>query len=68
MGFQIKRTNGSHQQCEGYYKGKRRVVTLDKNHDSFSPDTQKKNVKSMRMQMGLSKQEFNQELQSVIKK
>lgn len=68
MGFQVKSTSGSHQQCEGYYKGKRRVVTLDKNHDSFPPRTQKNNIASMRMHMGLSKEEFNQKLELVTKK
>ena len=53
MGFCKKReTKSSHIIYEGFYNGKRRVVTLDRNHDKLSANIQKKNFSSMVKQMG----------------
>ena len=58
LSFSLKSQKGSHEKYEGMYGGRRRIVTLDKNHDSFPPRIQKQNVHSMALQAGMSKSGF----------
>ncbi len=52
MGFKLKSKEGSHEQYEGLYNGKRTIITLDKGHDNFPPRTKKNNLSSMAKQAG----------------
>ena len=63
--FVCDRQKGSHQQYEGYYEEKRRVVTLDVNHDKFPPKIQKENIKSMIKQIGINKKLFYKLLENI---
>lgn len=54
LGFSFKGSIGSHEKYEGYYKEKRRVVTLDSKHDKLPSKIQKQNIFSMIKQMGFS--------------
>jgi predicted RNA binding protein YcfA (HicA-like mRNA interferase family) len=56
-GFTLKRTSSSHNQWEGYVKGKRKLVTVDKlsrRSETFG----KKLLGKMIWQSGMTKSEF----------
>ena len=57
-GFVFKRSRGSHFYWEGYIKGKRRIVTVDKlkSGDVYSPRGER--LKCMIRQSGMTKKEF----------
>jgi len=56
-GFSLKRTASSHNQWEGYVKGKRRLVTVDQLSRS-SEIFGKRLMKSMIRQSGMTNDEF----------
>lgn len=62
LGFEPKRTNGSHEQWEhAFFNGQRRNVTVDDHHSPFT----KWLLKSMLKQAGLKKKEFFQCLEKI---
>ncbi len=61
LGFNPKKSRGSHVQWEGYIKKKRRIVTVD-TFRSQKEKYSKQLLQSMIRQSGLSKNEFYAEL------
>jgi hypothetical protein len=59
MNFTFK-SSGRHENYEGFFRGKRRVVQLDSKHDKLPPDIQKRNFSSMIKQMGFNNKSDNE--------
>lgn len=54
LNFKCVRSSGSHDQWEGEYGGRRRMVTLDKHHSPYHRGL----LRDIRHQIGMSKAEL----------
>lgn len=54
IGFRLVRSKGSHDQWEGEWGGKKRLVTLDKHHAPYH----RRLLRDIRNQIGMSKAEL----------